>query len=218
VQTSPSWDLRGVDYYVDGANRLYVLTLFFSVIWSLLAFLRFCWHTRPFQVSVGKTLRKLQDCLSEETFVELAKAAAQIPAAHLLRGFRPWSTLSVEQLSSHSLILFRAAGVEFRYIVAKLRSTSQNLRRLSGFVLIFSAIWLSHQLSGIALRVELTKRAGLSALSGALAELFSFLTVGWSVLAFVYLARWWMNSRLDYIEGEWGRFSARIETQARQSM
>lgn len=208
-QPAINWDLRG-DVYIDGATKLYLAFLLLLVIWSLIATLRFWWLTsgNDYEAKLSNLWAALAGDDLEEVRTLSFGIATHLPEA----GLSLWASLKAEDPKETYIQSFAAAHVNFQYRISQLQSISRSLMRLIVLTVIVTSGWFFRQASLSLRGIELSKLVAISALSGGLRDMASYVSVAAVLVALTYILRWWMVARLERRRRAWERFAGMLET------
>ena len=144
-EQATTWDLRGIDYSIDAATRMYAMFLLLMVIWSLVSSVKFWWLTSSFRSESQARLSGLWGSLTENDLNEVRKRSSSIAERLPESGLRVWSGLKPEDPKAAYVENFPAANTEFAYRISCLRGIGQNLLRLTILALIATGGWLCSQ-------------------------------------------------------------------------
>jgi len=210
--SATTWDLRNVDYTIDGATQIYLLFLLVVAIWSVIASVRFWWMTSAFRSESRVNLSRCWSSFMQNDFDEVRRLSSNIPARLPEYGISAWSRLNAQDPKSAYIESFSAAQAHFQYAVSKLGATSRNLYRLMMLTLILTASWLFDHVFVALKGIVANKSTGIFALAGALAQIAAMVSSGVFLVALLYVLRWWMTARIDRRNREWERFAGLLQS------
>jgi hypothetical protein len=127
-EQATTWDLRSIDYSIDGATRLYVVFLLLFVIWSVVASVKFWWLTSTFGSESKARLSDLWICVVKNDLDEVRRRSSRIAKRLPESGLTVSSSLKPEDARAHYVEAFSAANIEFVCRISCLRATSHNVR------------------------------------------------------------------------------------------
>jgi hypothetical protein len=191
-------------------TKLFISFLLACFIWSIVAAVKAFWRTRSWPSSRRGKLLELSLDLESADGSNIALSVADIPEAAPEAGLRSLVALKSAPFRDLPMDILGRSDLHFTYLLSALRTTADNLRRLAKLLLIVTAAWIAYGLGNICKGISYTKVMGISAVYGALTEIFVMLCISLFLSAVLYVIRWRIAALLDRRERLWHRLKSQL--------